>query len=458
MSLTTITFSNSTLLKNTQALVFDTSGNLYAGNNGIGGGGSSIVKIDASGNATLLASKTGTNFAGMYYLNGFLYVCGYNFNVYKINVTSGVITTFANLFTVDTSSITGVAGTTGVLSLVGITYISPYFYVTGSVMEDSSPVIMRLNETTAAASVVVSKSADNISYFIAPRGITVDASNNLHVADNGSNSILKFNNSGTFISKCILPDIGVTNVVLYNNYYYICNVNNDSYKVSLDGTVVSSQYAIGGGGGNIFVYGGMIFDTAGALYTSNVLLTSGVYSSLIKKTYIPTVFACFNEGSLILTDKGYIPVQDLRKGDLIKTEKNDFIPIDLIGFREIYHHATETRIKEQLYKCSKEEYPQLIEDLILTGCHSILIEDFSSKEEREYVKKMNGNIYRTGGKFRLPAYLDNRSSVYEVAGNYTIYHLALENDADYLNYGIYANGLLVETSSKRCLQDRFNMI
>ena len=71
---------------------------------------------------------------------------------------------------------------------------------------------------------------------------------------------------------------------------------------------------------------------------------------------------------------------------------------------------------------------------------------------------MNGNIYRTENAFRLPACLDNRASVYEIQGKYKVYHLALENDNNYSNYGIYANGLLVETSSKRCLKEKFNMV
>ena len=60
--------------------------------------------------------------------------------------------------------------------------------------------------------------------------------------------------------------------------------------------------------------------------------------------------------------------------------------------------------------------------------------------------------------YRLPACVDNRSSVYEVEGNYTIYHLALENENYYYNYGIYANGLLVETCSKRYLTELSNMM
>jgi hypothetical protein len=47
--------------------------------------------------------------------------------------------------------------------------------------------------------------------------------------------------------------------------------------------------------------------------------------------------------------------------------------------------------------------------------------------------------------------------VYETPGTYTIYHLALEHDDYYYNYGIYANGLLVETCSKRYLQELANM-
>jgi hypothetical protein len=50
-----------------------------------------------------------------------------------------------------------------------------------------------------------------------------------------------------------------------------------------------------------------------------------------------------------------------------------------------------------------------------------------------------------------------RTSVYEVIGNYTIYHLALEHVDYYMNYGIYANGLLVESCSKRYLKELSNM-
>jgi hypothetical protein len=117
------------------------------------------------------------------------------------------------------------------------------------------------------------------------------------------------------------------------------------------------------------------------------------------------------------------------------------------------HPAVENRIKEQLYKCSQTEYPEIIEDLIITGCHSILVDKFSSPEERQKTIDINGDTYVTDRKYRLPAAADKRVKVYEIPGNYMIYHVALENPDYYMNYGIYANGLFVETCSKRYLKE-----
>jgi hypothetical protein len=79
------------------------------------------------------------------------------------------------------------------------------------------------------------------------------------------------------------------------------------------------------------------------------------------------------------------------------------------------------------------------------------------KNEREKIIEILGQIYITDNKYRLPACVDERTSVYEEAGKYTIYHFALENDDYYTNYGVYANGLLVETCSKRYLKELSNM-
>ena len=166
--------------------------------------------------------------------------------------------------------------------------------------------------------------------------------------------------------------------------------------------------------------------------------------------------SCFLENTNILTDKGYIPIQKLKKGDLIKTLKNGYMPLHLIGFRKMYNISTNRRIKDQLYRCSMNDYSELFEDLIITGCHAILVDDFKNDEKQKTIDLV-GNTFITDGKYRLPASVDYRSEIYKEKGNHKIYHIALDNDNHYGNYGIYANGLLVESCSIRYLSEFSNM-
>lgn len=171
----------------------------------------------------------------------------------------------------------------------------------------------------------------------------------------------------------------------------------------------------------------------------------------------PIPMVCFLKDSKILTKQGYRPIQDLRNGDLIKTIKHGYLPIDMIGYREIFNPICKERIKDKLYVCSNKEYSEIFEDLVITGCHSILVENYTTQEQLDKSTEVNGGIFETDGKWRLPACVDERAKPYEKEGTHTIYHLALENEDYFMNYGIYANGLVVETCSKRYLKELSNM-
>ena len=166
---------------------------------------------------------------------------------------------------------------------------------------------------------------------------------------------------------------------------------------------------------------------------------------------------CFLEGSKIFTSNGYVPIEHIRRGHMVKTVKNGFVPVEAIGVREINHLCTSERIGDQLYVCSANNYPELTEDLVITGHHSVLVKNFSSQEQREATEKALGNIYVTDEHYRLPACADSRTTVYPIQGNFKVYHLALKNNDYYMNYGIYANGLLVETTSRRYLLEKSGM-
>jgi surface protein len=199
-------------------------------------------------------------------------------------------------------------------------------------------------------------------------------------------------------------------------------------------------------------------------YNSFMIADTSI-NAIVDVVQINGFYPCLKEGTKILTDKGYVPIEKLKKGDLIKTPINDYKAVYMIGKTEIYNHALPERNTHQLYKCTPENYPEVFEDLILTGCHSILVDDFANDTQREKTREVNGDLYVTrvnygnimGGKYRLPACADERAVVYEKEGPFTIYHIALENSNYYHNYGIYANGLLVETCSQRYLNELSHM-
>jgi alpha-tubulin suppressor-like RCC1 family protein len=167
----------------------------------------------------------------------------------------------------------------------------------------------------------------------------------------------------------------------------------------------------------------------------------------------PPVLPCFLVGTKILTKNGYRAIETLRKGDLVKTLLDGFQPIELLGYSTIEHPGTSDRRKDQLYVCAPAHYPEVVEDLVLTGAHSLLVDQFTDDRQRQATEKVLKKIYVTDEKYRLPACVDSRATVYNKPGTYTIYHLALQNENYYFNYGIFANGLLVETCSLRYLKE-----
>jgi hypothetical protein len=174
-----------------------------------------------------------------------------------------------------------------------------------------------------------------------------------------------------------------------------------------------------------------------------------------------TGMVCFKEDSkiLCLVDgvEKEVFVQDLRKGVLVKTLLSGYVPVYMIGTSKIYNSGNLDRIKDRLYLCSKEKYPELNEDLVITGGHSILVDKFVGNQLEQTKKQCDGRFFLTEKKIRLMAYLDDRATPYNKEGEYNIYHFALENEEYFHNYGVYANGLLVETCSKRYLTELSNM-
>lgn len=170
---------------------------------------------------------------------------------------------------------------------------------------------------------------------------------------------------------------------------------------------------------------------------------------------------CFLEGSTILCQvdgvETYIPIESMQTGTLVKTSLDGYKRVELIGKGTIYNPGNVERIENRLYKCSPSKYPALSEDLILTGGHSILEFPITEKQKEDIVAHL-GKLFVTDNKYRLMACIDQRAEPWLSEGNFTIWHIALENADEKRNYGVYANGgLLVETCSINFLKNKSNM-
>lgn len=183
------------------------------------------------------------------------------------------------------------------------------------------------------------------------------------------------------------------------------------------------------------------------LLSSNTPASSTFYNTYQLSISFTTTPICFLKGTYIYTKEGYKQIETLKKGDLVNTFKDNYVAIDTIVEEEMYHDASKPRNKGQLFKLDYPEYPQLLKELYITGAHSILVGKLTEKQKAQILQDY-GKVFATDLFDRLPAYIDERAKVHEESGTYTIYHLALENENMHSNYGIFANGLLVESLSK----------
>ena len=219
------------------------------------------------------------------------------------------------------------------------------------------------------------------------------------------------------------------------------------------------------GGYTIVLTNGIIYwriaSTSTGTSPTNVVYAVGDVLNGAGYYYLYPNAPCFLEGSTILCKvdnaETYVPVENLKPGTLVKTSLNGFKPVALIGKAPKKNPGTDERIEDRLYRLSPSNYPALKTDLFLTGCHSVL-ECPLTEAQKEAVTKHLGKLYVTDKKYRLTAFADERAEPWNSEGTYTVYHFALENEDERMNYGVYANGgLLVETCSLRTLRGRGNM-
>ena len=193
---------------------------------------------------------------------------------------------------------------------------------------------------------------------------------------------------------------------------------------------------------------------------------------------------CFKEGTKILCyinkKEIYVPIEKICEGDFVKIydgkNKNKYKKAKIIIKSQIMNSEKTTINK--LYKLSKSKNHNLIDDLYVTGSHAILHDSLSEdelekmealanhynsyniivendnlteKEKEDYgllLKYYHDYKITLFDKYKLIAYYDLDFEEVKDEQLYNIYHLVIENENKYGSYGVYANGILAETTDE----------
>jgi hypothetical protein len=185
--------------------------------------------------------------------------------------------------------------------------------------------------------------------------------------------------------------------------------------------------------------------TIAPVVTPNVVIPSVAHGATAAVPYLGfvegTMIACKVNGT-----EQTVAVQNLKPGMLVKTASGMFRPVDKVGTRSLNNPGTSERLANRLYTLAKAHYPSLTEDLTITGNRSTLIHSATDAQKRQMIA-VHGRIMVADKRFTLPCAADANAVPFIVEGAITIYDFSLVTAMKTMNYGVYANGLLVDCSS-----------
>lgn len=274
--------------------------------------------------------------------------------------------------------------------------------------------------------------------------------------------LTSFYSSGTNFSQ-ILPGtsividsnpIGTYSIVSSN----IINFSGENFIYStfgtIDGAIIITSNNLANQSNKKFI-----------IYQSNALknnLTNitqtGTYNILLFSiSFQNKPVICMGENTLItiLENNNEIqkPVKELEIGQLVKTENCGYIPIKHIYKSVLYNSKNEDgqRKKDKIYVLSPEKFPELKQNLYLTGGHPLLVEKLSDSESKRqnklYLKKSDKKV---GDYYVLLTFICENAMDCIESGLFPIYNLVLgKNETSTLldRYIIRINGLLTSSMS-----------
>jgi len=156
---------------------------------------------------------------------------------------------------------------------------------------------------------------------------------------------------------------------------------------------------------------------------------------------------CFLEGTEILclidNEEKYIKIEDISDDTMIKTYKHGYKKLLLKSHQKVHNNIVCMK-KDSL----NNNVP--FNDLKVTTGHSMLVDNLTDDEITE-IEKWNP-VKKIDDKFLILSRVSKYFEEYDIKELNNVYHLILEADDLDTQYGIYANGVLMESMSKQFLE------
>ena len=409
-------------------MTFDTNNNYYVANfssNYISK--ISYPSLDVSYNWCYLGTGS-IQLTSLAYCNydGYLYALGFGVKtIYKININDATFTNFV---------------TDASYSMISIAINNNYLYTSG--FQANNPGIYRYD---------INSGVGNLTYPIQELifALTVDNLDNIYTVyrKNSNNYLFKLNSATGFVDF----SLNYTSTTNYFGIAYLATDVSNSVFISNSTGNISQYDANNGSLINIDYINTSGFYQTGIAFNNNYLYFVNQNNNTIYKGTTPS---CFNFDTKILClnnlfQDEYIPIQNLKSGDFVKTYLYGYRKIDLIGKISFMNNSN---ILNCIYKMEKTDENGLIEDLIITGGHSILVDSISDEEQERYCEQGLSNFVkenRINDKYLLLACVSDKFNKITCNDIFTCYQIVLENNGnDNERFGIWTNGILTETSSK----------
>jgi surface protein len=163
-----------------------------------------------------------------------------------------------------------------------------------------------------------------------------------------------------------------------------------------------------------------------------------------------TDFLCYVDN-----EESYINIKDIKPGFLVKTYNEGYVKVKHIFKQKCFN--SEKNTMKKFFVMDKSKNDLLTKDLIITGGHSILLDNLT-EEQYNKMKSSKTKYIKVHDKYKLLAFFNEDFVGKTDKSKETVYLLVLEADDDFKVYGVYVNGGMIIESCGIAICKQFGLL